>query len=81
MSNRLEQEAKLLASPEWRYETAVRFAELDRAWQAEIDRELPRVVNARYLPIGRGEPGSDLRLLHDLREAARDDWERAHGLA
>jgi hypothetical protein len=80
MAHRLEQEAKLLASPEWRYETAVRFAELDRAWQAEIDRELPHVVNARYLPIGRGESGSDLRLLYDLREAARDDWERAHNL-
>ena len=53
----------------------------DAAWQTEIDRVLPGVRNARYLPIGKGEPGSELRRLHDAKTAASEAehalWTRA----
>jgi hypothetical protein len=50
-----------------------RFDEADQAWS----KLLPNAVNARYLPIGRGSPGSLLRAAHDKREAACVAWEKA----
>jgi hypothetical protein len=50
-----------------------RFHKADAAWAAK----LPNVVNARYLPIGKGEPGSELRKLSDARMDAMRAWETA----
>jgi hypothetical protein len=49
------------------------FKEADDYWSAL----LPKIVNARYLPIGRGKPGSALRAAHDAREVARIKWVEA----
>jgi len=44
----------------------------DDAWSAELQRQFgKRAGDVRYTPQGRGEPGSELRRLHDAREAAR----------
>lgn len=56
------------------------FFATDDAWQKEIDRTLRGVVNARYLPIGRGEPGSSLRQLYDAKVAAFNAWRSKAGL-
>ena len=44
------------------------FEAADKAWAAK----LPNVTNARYLPIGKGEPGSELRRLYEARAKAAD---------
>lgn len=49
------------------------FHEADDAWA----KLLPNVSDARYLPIGRGTPGSVLRQAHKARERARESWEEA----
>lgn len=43
------------------------FQAADDAWSYA----LPNVANARYKPIGRGEPGTPLRALYEARDAAR----------
>ena len=50
-----------------------RFTEADDAWSAL----LPKTANARYLPIGQGTPGSDLRQAYKTRMAAMERWEKA----
>jgi hypothetical protein len=49
------------------------FHESDAAWA----KLLPKVADARYLPIGRGAPGGVLRQAHEARERARESWEIA----
>jgi hypothetical protein len=51
----------------------------DDAWVAAMraDPIARRTVNARYLPAGKGAPGSPLREAHDRREAARLRYARA----
>ena len=44
------------------------FRDADSDWQAL----LPKIANARYLPCGRGEPGSELRAAHDKRMEAME---------
>lgn len=51
----------------------IRFDQADNAWS----KKLPKVPNARYLPIGKGDPGTSLRKLYDARESAREAWEHA----
>ena len=59
-------------------ETARAFTETCHAWSLELQRQFGKAACAiRYLPEGKGEPGSELRQLHDLRESARIQWERA----
>jgi hypothetical protein len=45
----------------------------DEAWQAEINRTLKGVENARYLPAGKGEEGSELRRLYEIKRAASEE--------
>lgn len=51
----------------------------EAAWVDELNRVHPRLVNARYLPEGRGEPGSLLAALHVFKrqcdDAAHKAWE------
>jgi hypothetical protein len=50
------------------------FNEADAAWS----KLLPKgIVNARYLPLGRGEPGSALRAAFEARQAAQQAYHRA----
>ena len=52
------------------------FAKADDDWQAEIDATFGRTAcDKRYLPEGKGTPGTPLRAAHDAREAARVQWE------
>lgn len=45
------------------------------AWDIELARVFGKdACNARYLPRGKGEEGTELRRLHDAREAARRAW-------
>lgn len=53
------------------------FRAADDAWQAEINRTLPGVVNARYLPAGKGQPGTKLRRLYAARTAAANEHHAA----
>jgi len=51
------------------------FQAADDAWSAELHRRFGREAgDARYGPRGKGEEGSELRRLHDAREAARAVW-------
>lgn len=51
------------------------FQKADDAWDNELVRVFGRNAGqARYEPRGRGDEGSTLRLLHDIREAARSAW-------
>lgn len=60
---------------------AARFQDADDAWGKELIRLFRReACNARYEKRGRGEAGSVLRQLHDVREAARVKWEVRTGL-
>ena len=42
----------------------------DEAWADELRRVHPRLVNARYLPEGKGEPGTLLAALYAFRMAS-----------
>ena len=54
----------------------VLFGQTDAAWAAELTRVFGRdACNQRYLPAGRGEPGTKLHALHKARDAARKAWE------
>jgi len=45
----------------------------EKAYTAEVERVFGAdACQARYLPRGKGEPGSELRRLHDARAAARN---------
>ena len=60
---------------------AARFRIADNDWNKELIRLFRReACNARYEKRGRGESGSVLRQLHDVREAARVQWEVKTGL-
>lgn len=51
------------------------FQQADDAWSAELVRLFgSNSGQARYEPRGRGDTGSQLRQLHDRREAARAAW-------
>lgn len=51
------------------------FQDADDAWGYELTRVFgKRSAEARYTSIGKGEDGSELRRLHDAREAARVAW-------
>lgn len=51
------------------------FQAADDAWSAELSRVFGKDAGtARYQPRGKGEPGSELRRLHDARDAARVAW-------
>jgi len=53
------------------------FDAADRDWQAELVRVYGRSAGeARYLPLGKGAPGTTLHKLHLAREAARVAWWR-----
>jgi hypothetical protein len=53
-----------------RSEAYVAAVAADNAW----DAKLPKTTNARYLPVGKGEEGSELRALYDARQAALATW-------
>lgn len=51
------------------------FQTADDAWSAELQRKFGKDAGqARYEPRGKGEEGSQLRALHDAREATRVVW-------
>lgn len=51
------------------------FQDSDDAWGAELKRVFgKRSAEARYTSLGRGEDGSELRRLHDVRQAAQSTW-------
>jgi hypothetical protein len=51
------------------------FQSADDAWSAELKRTFGKdACNARYTERGKGSEGSELRRLHDAREAARLAW-------
>jgi hypothetical protein len=51
------------------------FLEADDAWSAELQRQFGRNAGqARYEVRGKGEEGSELRRLHDLRMTAQAAW-------
>jgi hypothetical protein len=51
------------------------FQEADDAWSAELRRVFGKQSGqARYEERGKGQEGSELRRLHDAREAARRAW-------
>lgn len=54
------------------------FQDADDAWTAEVRRVFGRDAGtARYQLRGKGDEGSELRRLHDNREAARAAWLRS----
>lgn len=53
----------------------------DRAWSDELRRVCPGNVNARYLPEGKGEPGTLLAALHAFHRGASDAMHRAFSAA
>ncbi len=59
----------------------VAFQSADDAWQAEINRTMPNLTNARYLPAGKGAPGSILAALHEARETASNAYHAARRAA
>lgn len=51
------------------------FQDADDAWSLELTRVFGKdACNARYMDSGKGLAGSELRRLHDAREAARVAW-------
>jgi hypothetical protein len=51
------------------------FQDADDAWGAELRRVFgKRSAEARYTDLGKGEEGSELRRLHDIRMAAQRRW-------
>ena len=68
--------------PTTRAAASANFYTTDAAWQAELVRQFGKQAgDKRYLPEGKGAPGSALRTLYAARDAARIIWEQAHGLA
>ena len=55
-------------------QTAAAFVAADEAWSAEVARALPGVFNARYQPTSKGEEGTKLRELYEVRQAAYRAW-------
>ena len=56
--------------------TAMRnFQAADDAWQRALEDVFPDAHTARYLPRGKGKPGTSLRAAWESREAARAAWE------
>jgi hypothetical protein len=54
------------------------FDDADEAWHSELVRLFGKsAVEVRYTAAGQGEPGSDLRRLHDAFGAAGDVWRAA----
>ena len=54
------------------------FQVADDAWGDELRRVFGKNAGqARYETRGKGEPGSELRRLHDAREQARVTWRRS----
>ena len=54
------------------------FQAADDAWSAELKRVFGKQAgDARYVARGKGEEGSELRRLHDAREAARLTWHQS----
>lgn len=49
----------------------------EAAWIDELRRVHPRLVNARYLPEGKGKPGTLLAVLHAFHRAASDAMHQA----
>jgi len=49
----------------------------EAAWMDELRRVHPRLANARYLPEGKGEPGTLLAALHAFHRAASDGMHQA----
>lgn len=53
------------------------FQDADDAWGSELRRSFGKKAgDVRYTAQGKGAEGSDLRRLHDAREAARGAWEQ-----
>jgi hypothetical protein len=53
-----------------------RFEQADDAWQNELEARFGRRArDARYAAEGRGEDGSKLRRLYDLRTIAMQSWQ------
>jgi hypothetical protein len=51
------------------------FQEADDAWSAELTRVFGKNAgDARYTDKGKGLEGSELRRLHDARQAAQAAW-------
>jgi hypothetical protein len=54
------------------------FQDADDAWSAELVLTFGKSAGqARYEARGRGAEGSELRRLHDAREAARAAWHQS----
>jgi hypothetical protein len=53
------------------------FTEADTVWRRHVRKCYPRIMNAPYLPVGRGVPGSTLRTLYEAREAAQKEYNAA----
>ena len=60
-----------------KFELATSFQAADDTWQEALENTFPDAHTARYLPRGKGKPGSKLRAAYDAREAARIAWESA----
>lgn len=57
------------------------YLDAELAWDAELRRAFGKLASLnRYLPEGRGEEGTDLRVLSDRRDAALKTWEVAKPL-
>lgn len=57
-------------------ETTRAFTAADHAWSRELRSLFGKEAgDVRYTKIGRGAEGSELRRLHDARDAARVAWE------
>jgi hypothetical protein len=53
------------------------FVLADDIWQIALEcRFGVAASDVRYIPAGKGEPGSDLRKAYEARESARIEWER-----
>lgn len=56
------------------------YTHADARWSHELIARYGILAgDARYGPAGRGEPGSRLKALHDLRESARVAYETHTG--
>jgi hypothetical protein len=75
-----------MSYPAWstveiRRSTNEAFQKADDDWSRELfNRFGNNACDARYTKLGRGEPGSRLRELHDARDAAQKSWADARGL-
>jgi hypothetical protein len=54
------------------------FQDADDAWSVELQRCFGKNAGqARYEPRGKGDEGSKLRKLHDLRMIAQSTWHQS----